>query len=184
MPGGQKIISILIEATVWALGGAVHLQRGDGGGDRAKVIAHHHTVVLRRAENRSHPRYAETWARCPRNRLAIALPLVSQVLPLCLRGQAHDSARQRSAPVPEGATVISGFKYFNICSFNWAVVMVFAAISEEVTVRLRSASTSLPSIDFVTVRLRSVNTSLLSIDFVTLRLRSASTSAESLSREN
>ena len=33
--------------------------------------------------------YAETRLCCSRDRLAIALPLVSQVLPLCLRGQVH-----------------------------------------------------------------------------------------------
>ncbi len=50
--------------------GAVHLQRGEGGGDRTKVIAHHHTVVSV-VQRTVHIRDTETWPVAP----AIGWPL-------------------------------------------------------------------------------------------------------------
>ncbi|MEC8243616.1 MAG: hypothetical protein VX038_02105 [Verrucomicrobiota bacterium] len=61
----------------------VYLKQGRTGGDRTKVIAHHHSVVSV-MPGTVHLRDAKRPTRRPRNRLTILVPLVGQELPLGL----------------------------------------------------------------------------------------------------
>ena len=74
VPGGQKIISILIEATVWLVGVPSTTSEWLRG-DRSKIIAHHKgvvSIVLGAIYILDH----EAFFIRTRNRLPIFIPLV------------------------------------------------------------------------------------------------------------